>query len=472
MFQSGGVLTKGPDQIIWRGSTATVPTWLFRGLGYAELYRTQPWVATVVDKLANSGSRLPLKTYRRDEDGRPEVREHPYAALIRRPSQRLSPFALWRWTWSTESLFGEAWWYKFRDQGGRPVYVEPVHPSRLESEYLDSGEVRWWLLDSVGARRQRVPRRDLVRFSTFNPGDMERGLSPLEPLRATLENEYGARSANSALWRNGGRPSVVLEHPRELSDAAVTRLSASWHETHGGVDNWAKAAILEDGLTAKVLPLNAEDLQYVEGRKLNREEVCARYDIPPPVVHILDRATFSNITEQMRSMYRDTMGWRLAEYEATLEHELRDGSYGEGEPDFGAEVYSEFLLNDVLRGDFEQRMMAYQQADFMTIAEKRQRENLPAIAGTDRLYVNSASLPIGSDGRLEGPTEAPMDAKAVRSVMGRLGRYFTLDEVDAEAVVKGLGPATAARVTAAIDAATSLDDLRAAVRALEEPCPT
>ena len=35
------------------------------------------------------------------------------------------------------------------------------------------------------------------------------------------------------------------------------------------------------------------------------------FDVPPPVVHILDHATFSNITEQMRSMYRDTMTPRL-----------------------------------------------------------------------------------------------------------------------------------------------------------------
>jgi phage portal protein BeeE len=65
--------------------------------------------------------------------------------------------------------------------------------------------------------------------------------------------------------------------------------------------------VLEEGMEPKPLTLTAEEAQYIETRKLNREEVCAAYDMPPPVVHILDRATFSNITEQMRSMYRDTM---------------------------------------------------------------------------------------------------------------------------------------------------------------------
>jgi phage portal protein BeeE len=70
------------------------------------------------------------------------------------------------------------------------------------------------------------------------------------------------------------------------------------------------------------MTLTAEEAQYIETRKLNREEVCAAYDVPPPVVHILDRATFSNITEQMRSMYRDTMAPRLNGFEA-IELDLR-----------------------------------------------------------------------------------------------------------------------------------------------------
>jgi hypothetical protein len=48
----------------------------------------------------------------------------------------------------------------------------------------------------------------------------------------------------------------------------------------------------------------------------------------------------------------------------------------------------------VLRGDFEARATAYQQADYMTIAEKRRAENLPFIDGTDQILVNAAQLPL------------------------------------------------------------------------------
>jgi hypothetical protein len=151
---------------------------------------------------------------------------------------------------------------------------------------------------------------------------------------------------------------------------------------HSGVDNWAKSVILEEGLTPTILQMKADELQFIEGRKLNREECCAAYDMPPPAVHILDRATFSNITEQFRSLYRDTMAPRLGMYESTLQHQLAIDFAFEGP------VYAEFLLDEVLRGDFEQRAAAVAQAiqtGQLMPSEAREMDNRPFVEGSDRL---------------------------------------------------------------------------------------
>jgi len=145
-------------------------------------------------------------------------------------------------------------------------------------------------------------------------------------------------------------------------------------------------------MTPFIIPLNAEELQYIESRRMNREEVCGIYDVPPPVVHILDRATFSNITEQMRSMYRDTMAPRLGLYESVLDSQLR--------PDFDPQgnIYAEFLLDEVLRGAFEQRAIANQAAIYsgqLTPNEARQQDNRAPLEGGNKLYINAAAIPVG-----------------------------------------------------------------------------
>ncbi len=524
MIRSRGVLsaarTKNPTTI-WQGTTATWPDWLtFQQGSYAAIYERDLWVNVLVDKKAHAAARLPLHTYVKAADGREDARDAPYGQLLDSPSRTLDPYLFWLWVFSTLGVYGEAFLGKVRDQGGRPVELVALHPTKVFDEVdRDTGVVRWFVGSSLNSAKTPIARRDLVHFRGYSASSARRGLSKLEPLRSTLENEYGARQANSAMWRNGGRPSVILEHPNQLSDPAMQRLSRTWAETHGGVDNWAKAAILEEGMKAAVLPLNIDDLAYVDGRRLNREEACAVFDVPPPVVHILDRATFSNITAQMRSMYRDTMAPFLNLVESTLSYELRDGTFGDPkrEPDFGGEFYAEFLMDQVLRGDFEQRMAAYQQADFMTIAEKREKENLPPIAGTERIFLNSASLPLGDDGQLELPNaggkgaarelaemlqklylsvgvvittdEARQMVNAaggelgavaagelgpakpspadVRSIAARTGRADTVGDVNVDHVCRGLSPAGVATFMDAwssLPADAPIDELRNLLR--------
>jgi HK97 family phage portal protein len=460
VLQTNGVLTKSPNtRTLWEGQLRDWPASFGTGFvwsSYAALYRSQLWVNTVIDKRGKAAARLPFKVYANDNGSRVNASASPFGRLMAAPSKSMDPFTFWLWTQSTKDIHGESVWLISRDRGDRPIELHPIHPTKLHDEEDQDGKVTWKIRLRSGDIA--VERRDLVIHREFNPDTLRRGMSKLEALRSTLENEYGARTANSALWRNGGRPSVALQHPQTLSDGAVARLSAQWAEIHSGVENWAKAAILEEGMTANVLPMNVEELQYIEARKLNREEVCAAYDVPPPVVHILDRATFSNIVEQMRSMYRDTMGPVVNSLESTIEYELRDGSYGSGEPNFPDGIYGEFLLDEVLRGDFEQRAAAYQQSDFLTLAEKREKENLPFIPGTDYIFLNSATLPLGPNGLLVQPAAAPAPVQAVqrpqeplaltagtptppkahtpmqpislRTLMGRLSRAKTLADIN------------------------------------------
>jgi HK97 family phage portal protein len=361
---------------------------------YAAIYSEQLWVNTLVNKIAWNTARLPLKVYQRSDTGREDRRDSPFGRLIQRPNARHDPFFFWLWTVSTFEVYGEAFWVKIRPRkGAPPVSLEPLHPVNVAVRRNDQGELEYLYYNGTATSPVMVwAESEVVHFRNYNPRNTSRGLSRIEPLRATLLAEDAARRASASMWSNGARPSMLLQHPNLLNDDAVRRLKAQWDNLHTGVDNWAKTAILEEGMTATQMQLGAEEMQYIQSRQLNREEACAAYDVPPPVVHILERATFSNITEQMRSMYRDTMAPRLSLFEAAIDHQLR--------PDFDPQgnLYAEFLLDEVLRGAFEQRAASYQQAinsAWMSPAEVRKAENLPdAGPESHKLYINSASIPL------------------------------------------------------------------------------
>lgn len=417
MFASGGSLVR-KSTVLWSGTPATFAGWpmgMTAGWSsYAELYKRQLWVAVVVNKRAGLVSRLPLPVYARTADGgRERVTDHPYSRLLQRPNSKHDRVLFWTWTCATWDIYGETFWAKLRDPGGRPVELIPLHPTAMTLE--DDGT---WTYRSQNVEVRGIPAADLVHFRTYNPDSMSRGLSKLEPLRDTLMNETYARAATESFWQNGARPAVALVHPKELSQPAAERLKLRWDQIAAGAGNTGKTVVLEEGMKPEIMQISNEEAQYIETRKLNREEVVAAFDMPPPAVQILDHATFSNITEQFRSVYRDTAAPILNYFEAVLETQLR-GSVrpGASEPDFGDDVYAEFLLDEVLRGSFEARQEAYKAADYMTLREKRERENLPYIEGTDVILVNTASQPLDVlTSKADGTDQMRITAEQVEQV--------------------------------------------------------
>ena len=75
---------------------------------------------------------------------------------------------------------------------------------------------------------------------------------------------------------------------------------------NGPVSNSSQSSLSE------TLSHSAVEAELIDQRKLNREEIAAAYDVPPPLIGILDRATFSNIQVQAKMLYGMVLGPWLA----------------------------------------------------------------------------------------------------------------------------------------------------------------
>jgi len=421
---------------------------------YAALYRAQPSVATLVDKVSAAAARLTVKVWDdTPKTGRVQDKTSPYAKLMADPCTFMSPFAFYRWTFSTYEIYGESFWYKVRDPNGTSVETEhgtrltgkvvnllPMHPSRTAVHRNAFGMVEYiFTLGVASAGILHAPADDVVAFLRYNPDSLMRGLSRLEPLRTTLLNEDAARRATQSFWLKGARPSVYLQHPGELSQGAQDRLKASFDARHAGADNAGSSAVLEEGMTAQTVQLTMEEMQYIEARKLDMQEACMVYDVPPPVVHILDHATFSNITEQMRSMYRDTMTPRLEDYESVVDFSLRPEFFAIGER------VANWDMTDVLRGDFETRADKAVMLRNSGIYTGNEARDIVGIALSldpemDKIFANAALVELGTPAQRVTITEKP-DASPAAQAIGDAAAA----QAEAEAVASAAADAAAGR---------------------------
>ncbi|KZM70921.1 phage portal protein [Nocardia terpenica] len=358
---------------------------------YGAIYRYQPWVRTVIDKLANALARLRIEVWKVDGDLR-TLDDGPYAALMKRPCQELSPYSFWLWVATTIEIYGESFLVKVRNNRGQTISLIPMHPSRVTVRRNVDGS-RSYIFQTAASSQGLLEfdENDVIPLQLFAPDGTMRGLSRLESLTSTLVAEDSGRTATSAMWRNAGRPNIVLSSDKILGREGKARLRESFDSNHAGSINAGKTLVLEDGVKAAPIQLTAVEMQWIESRKLNREEVCALFDVAPPMVHILDRATFSNVTEQLRSFYRDAISAKLEFIESQFDFYLAD--------EFGDNFETRFAVAEILRGDYETRADSVQKlvlSGVMKPAEGREVMDLgKAGPEADELYAQASIQPLG-----------------------------------------------------------------------------
>lgn len=355
---------------------------------YSAIYRQQPSVRTVVDFLARNVAQLSLHTFRRlDDSDRERVTDHPFAKMMRAPNPYTTGYRLIFSLIADRGIYDRALWVKtFQD--GRSMLVRI--PPRLWTIKDDDNWLAPTQFEIKGNRgKTTLDAKDVVYFRGYNPEDERYGLSPIESLRRVLSEEYAAGQMREQAMRNGARIGGYIQRPKDApawTDPARARFATGWRSQYAGqtATEGGGTPILEDGMTFVSAGHSAKDMQYIEARKLSREEAAAAYFIPPPMVGILDHATFGNIEEQHKMLYQDTLGPILQEVQQEIALQIL--------PDFGDvdDLYNEFNMLEKLRGSFEEQASQMQSsvgAPFLTRNEARAKLNLPRIEGADDLVV-------------------------------------------------------------------------------------
>lgn len=388
----GELLTVQPS---WSTSPRGLRMYNSYSYDYAYMYRTQPNVRTCVDFLARNIAQLGLHVFRRvSETDRVRLRDYGLAQLLTRPlppAMKLTYYRLIETLISDMGIYFNGYWLKIR-QDGMLKGLLPIPPTYIN---VNGGLIPRNYELTIGGKMLPVPPDDIVHVHGYNPDNPVYGLSPLETLRRTLAEEHAAGEYREGFWANAARMNGILKRPAEApewSDTARERFLAEFEELYSGSGNSGKTAILEEGMDWMQTSFNSQESEYLAGRKLTREECARAYHIPLPMVGILDHATFSNIKEQHKNLYQDSLGPWLAMIEQDIELQLLP----EFEDNKG--VYVEFNINEKLQGSFDEQTTAMQSAvgrPWLTADEARARMNMPSMGGDAAMLVTPLNVLVG-----------------------------------------------------------------------------
>ena len=359
---------------------------------------TVPAVAAAVTFLSRTMAALPLHAYRETKDGPKRLPGKIDGIVHDAPNDGQSSFAFRQYFW--QQVF----------TGGRGL-------AWIERGVRDPEAL--WPMDPTKTTIKRTNGRVTYEFSgkTYEAADVidvpfmlkADGISHYGPIAlaskaiqlAISMNDYG-----SNYFAGGGVPPLALEGPLPAGADAVKRAQADIKRSIDAAKNKNEPVFpIPAGYKLSPVGLDPDKGQMVEARRFQVEEIARGWQLPPVFLQDLSHASYSNAEQQDLHLVKHLIGQWAEAFEGELDLKLF-GRVRVGK-------YIEHNLDGLLRGDFKTRMdglgRAIQTA-IRTPNEARRLENLPDLPDGDKLYIQGATVPLGSQ-----PVAAPAGSPSATS---------------------------------------------------------
>ncbi|HHZ3306610.1 TPA: phage portal protein [Escherichia coli] len=316
-------------------------------------------VFACISLISQDIAKMRLRLMQTDAHGiRRETRRGDIARLCRRPNaqqNRIQFFELWL---NAKLRHGNTVVLKIRNARGQIKELRILDWNRVEPLVADDGEVFYRITPDRNCgitEAVTVPAREVIhdRFNCFFHPLI--GLPPVYAAGLAATQGHHIQENSTSFFRNGGRPSGVIEIPGSITEENAKKLKSNWDSGYTG-ENAGKTAILSNGAKYNPTTFSPVDAQTVEQLKMTAEIVCSVFRVPAYKIGVGQPPSSDNV-EALET--------------------------GENES-------TEFDVTTLLRMDSERRMKTLGDAvknTLLTPNEARKRENLPPLAGGDALYL-------------------------------------------------------------------------------------
>lgn len=242
-----------------------------------------------VTLISGAISALPMTIYKRSRDG--DLERDPESPLWWMLNEEFCPrwaaASGWSFIVASKLLHGDGFAEILRDRNGGIRGVVPLHPQRVRVFATPDGarlkyEIQpdYTIITPENTAVRILDQDDILHIPGFGFNGL-RGLSPLKnALRVAGNLAVSSQDFSASFIRNMGRPDYALKSAANLTDEQFSRLREMLN-THTGPMNSGKPMILEGGLDVHPLTMPLEEMQLLEMRKFQVEEIARIYGVPP-----------------------------------------------------------------------------------------------------------------------------------------------------------------------------------------------
>lgn len=378
-------------------------------------FKASGWVFTCVTERMDAVASVPMMVQRRRRNTRWEdVRSEndPLVQLLAKPNEFMSWQELVKTIIAHLDLGGNALLGKNRGVTGRlpvvelwglrPDCIKPV-PSR--QRYVAGYR---YTLDGVP---KTIDAKDIIHFRYVDPANSFWGVSPLMAGARTVDMEIEAVKWNKSAMQNRAVPDGMISFRQAINEKQFQAAFDMLEKQMLGPHNARLPFITGGDADYRRFSLTPAEMDYILSRKMTREEICALFGVPPPLVGIYDKATLNNIQTARTIFWEDTIIALLDSVVKVLNFALVPDFDASGNTRIVADTSKVPALQQAYAARVKTAVALWQTGVPINMLNQRFDLGFDDIPGGDVGYVQTNLMP--TDGG-EFSTDAPMGGEGAQ----------------------------------------------------------
>lgn len=240
-------------------------------------------IKAAVDAISSELASVSIFTYERSQAGRKVASWHPsYRLIHERPNDNYTIDVYLRLIGVDLCLKGNHYAFVQRE-GTVPVGLVRLDPDSVKPKIVDG-----WLVYEVtvqkgkGTGKETLSPYDLIHIKGISTDGIV-GLSPIDCARQSISLANNVETLGERYFAKGFIGNQIIKHPGKLTDVRRNQLVKDITDNHAGSGNSFSTLLLEEGMEIDAMTLNLEQLQWLQSRTYNKNEIASGiFKVPPP----------------------------------------------------------------------------------------------------------------------------------------------------------------------------------------------
>lgn len=238
--------------------------------------------------------------WRKRAMGETIVESGPLVELFNRPHPHLNRFQFWELLVSWLQLRGEFFAVPLDANlalgSTKPKMVTVLAPDQFREDVRANMLVGWRYTGS--GQQSPAPTMDLLPDDVItdrlaNPFDFWRGMSPLTVARLAAQSDYASAQFMKGLMLNNADTGVIVNTDQQADEAQREAILAALRARKRKAGTADRPLFIWGGAKVEKPTISSADMQFLENRKFNRQEICAVFKVPQEIIGFTEDANRS-----------------------------------------------------------------------------------------------------------------------------------------------------------------------------------